>query len=68
MDLKILIDRESCDGYGNCLFVAPEIFDLDDENKVILLAEDVTAENTELIDLAINECPTRAIATGPVGP
>ena len=65
MDLKILIDRDSCDGYGNCLFVAPEIFDLDDENKVILLTEDVTDENSELIDLAINECPMRAIATGP---
>ena len=68
MDLKIIIDRESCDGYANCVFVAPEIFDLDDENKVILLTEDVTDENTELIDLAINECPMRAIATGPAGP
>lgn len=63
MDLKILVDREVCDGYGNCLFVAPEVFDLDDDNKVILLTEDVTDENSELIDLAINECPMRAIST-----
>jgi ferredoxin len=62
MSDKILIDRESCDGYGNCVFVAPEIFDLDDENLVVLLTDEVTDANRASVDLAIGECPMRAIS------
>ena len=62
MTTKILTDRETCDGYGNCVFVAPGIFDLDDENLVVLLVDVVTDQNRESVDLAIGECPTRAIS------
>lgn len=65
MTTKIHIDRDTCDGYGNCVFVAPEIFDIDDHNRALLLVEDVTDENRDTVDLAVSECPMRAISINP---
>ena len=62
MTERIHIDREACDGYGNCVFVAPEVFDLDDDNVAILLTESVDEENRAAVELAIGECPMRAIS------
>lgn len=62
MALRIEVDRELCDGYGNCVFVAPEVFDLDDDNRVRLLVTVVDESRREEVELAIAECPTRAIS------
>jgi ferredoxin len=59
---RIHIDRAACDGYANCVFVAPEMFDLDDENIATLLVDTVTDENRAAVELAIGECPMRAIS------
>lgn len=68
MTERILIDRVACDGYGNCVFVAPEIFDLDDENIAILLVDSVTDDNRSAVELAIGECPMRAISVSSDAP
>jgi ferredoxin len=60
--MRIEIDRAICDGYGNCVFVAPEVFDLDDENLVTLLVDTITDETRPAVELAIDECPMRAIS------
>lgn len=62
MNQRIVVDRDTCDGYGNCVFVAPEIFDLGDDDRVVLRAEEVTDDNHDAVDLAVGECPTRAIS------
>jgi ferredoxin len=61
MNRRITVDQEICDGYGNCVFVAPQIFDLNDDNRAVLLADEVTDDNHDAVDLAVGECPTRAI-------
>jgi ferredoxin len=46
-------------GSGNCLFHAPDTFDLDDdESKVVLLD---TRDSDDAIRAAADACPTRAI-------
>jgi ferredoxin len=59
---EISANRDLCDGYGNCVFVAPEIFTLDNQDRVMLLHTTVDQSSRDEILLAIAECPTRALA------
>lgn len=64
---KIEIDRELCIGAASCIAVAPEAFELDEENKAITkpLWSDLTDE--QLLDAA-KSCPVAAILLyGPDG-
>ena len=60
MALEIHIDRERCMGSGNCSFWANGVFDLDDEGIAVVV--DATACPEEKIVLAMQGCPTQAIA------
>lgn len=59
-ELNIKIDRETCIGTGNCIKIAPEIFEFDDErivsfkNKLETVARDVLIE-------ACTVCPVSAL-------
>jgi ferredoxin len=51
---------EKCQHYGQCVFEAPEVFRLTDEDK---LDYEATADDSERvhIQLAIDVCPMQAI-------
>jgi ferredoxin len=57
--LRIEVDRAACMGSGNCAFLAPGTFDLDDEMKAIVLDSD--GDPPEKVHLAADGCPTNAI-------
>jgi ferredoxin len=59
--MKIQIDTHLCNGYGNCIAAAPDVFDLDDENIVVLLRPVEPGDRESLIE-AIADCPVRALA------
>jgi ferredoxin len=64
---RIEIDRDRCVGSGNCLFWAPNTFDLDDGGTAVVIDPDGDGE--ELARVAADGCPTRAITViGPAGP
>ncbi|MFD0268799.1 ferredoxin [Streptomyces sp. NPDC127106] len=60
--MKVTLDPERCVGAGHCVLSAPEVFDQDDSDGVVLLldpepGEDLAAAVHEAADL----CPARAI-------
>lgn len=57
--LKIIIDRDECIGDGLCVNEAPETFELDDEDKAVLL--EGSSESRDTILEAARSCPTDAI-------
>lgn len=59
MTIKIRVDRELCIGLGNCVAVAPSVFQLDKENKAIVL--DPGSVDDEKLMLAASSCPENAI-------
>jgi ferredoxin len=59
--MRITVDTERCDSHGNCFMEAPEVFDLDDEDKVVLLDDDPREELRGAVDRAIAACPVSAI-------
>jgi len=55
----LTIDREACMGSGNCLYWAPGAFDFDETGVAVVTAG--LAGNEEQAQLAVKNCPTRAI-------
>jgi ferredoxin len=40
--MTLVIDRDRCEGHGQCAFVAPHLVHLDDAGAVVIDMEDVT--------------------------
>jgi ferredoxin len=57
--LVIEIDRELCYGFGDCVSSAPDVFELDDDEKAFVIDPN-GAPRDDLIDAAAN-CPVMAI-------
>jgi ferredoxin len=58
--IKINVDMNKCQHYGQCVFEAPKIFKLNEVDKLEYVA---TADDSELgnIEAAIDVCPMQAI-------
>jgi ferredoxin len=57
--LVIEIDRELCYGFGDCVSTAPDVFELDDEEKAVVIDPNGAARD-DLSEAAAN-CPVMAI-------
>lgn len=64
MSADLTVDRDRCMGSGQCTFYAPHTFDLDEDSIAFVLDERGDADGQ--IQMAIDVCPTRALAR--VGP
>jgi ferredoxin len=58
---SVEIDREACEGSRYCEQIAPQLFRLDDEDKAVLVVDEVPEEQRELLEEAESLCPTFAI-------
>jgi ferredoxin len=59
---KLSVDRGLCEGYANCVFQAPDVFDLADDNIVTVLTEQVAASDRMRIEEAVESCPVAALS------
>jgi len=60
--MQVVIDEEKCCGAGQCVLVAPEVFDQRDEDGiVVLLNENPPAELADDVRNAAAVCPALAI-------
>jgi ferredoxin len=57
--IRVEVDRDLCIGSGDCVATVPEVFELDDEGKAIVLDPDAAA--TDDIVEAGRNCPVTAI-------
>jgi ferredoxin len=60
-ELKIRIDRETCIATGNCIKVAPEVFEFDDEKITSFKLHLEEIDNERLIE-ACSVCPVDALS------
>lgn len=59
--LTIEIDRTLCIGSGNCVNLAPEIFELDEENLVTFTEDTPDIDQGRLVE-ACSLCPVDALS------
>lgn len=58
---KLELDRDRCQGHGQCVMVAPELFELDDDGLSTALRDDLAGEELEVARAAELACPVSAI-------
>ena len=59
MTYIVSIDQSRCIGAGNCVHIAPTVFQLDEEN-IAYLIDPGSVDDETLLDAA-RSCPTNAI-------
>lgn len=60
--MKIVVDRELCQGHAMCELEAPEIFSTPKSGTVTVLIERPGAEHADAVRAAVQYCPTRALS------
>ena len=60
MTVRITVDRDKCQGYGQCEFEAPDVFHLDDTGTSVP-ANDVDESLRADVERAADVCPMQAI-------
>lgn len=58
----IKANTELCQGYGNCVDVAADYFDIDDDGIVVLLRSEAPEADRGRAEEAAMACPVNAIA------
>jgi ferredoxin len=59
--VRVKVDHDRCEGNAVCLGIAPDIFDLDDEDYAVVKVDPVPADQEALAEQAIAECPRAAL-------
>ena len=58
--IKIEVDMDLCQHYGQCVFEAPNLFKLNDDDKLEYHAEADDSERDN-VESAVDVCPMKAI-------
>ena len=59
--MRVEVDRDRCEGNAVCVGIAPDLFDLDDEDYAVLKVDEIPADQQDLAEQAIAECPRAAL-------
>jgi ferredoxin len=60
--MRVVVDRDRCEGNAVCVGIAPELFELDDEDYVMVTADPIPSDKEALAAQAIDECPRAALS------
>jgi ferredoxin len=59
--MKLLVDRDLCEGNAMCMSTAPELFELDDDDRSRVLLDPVPPALEAAARQAVDLCPRMAI-------
>lgn len=59
--MRVEVNRDVCQGFANCVMLAEDLFELDEEGLARVKQEVVPADRVDDARMAEYECPTDAI-------
>ncbi|WP_448640844.1 ferredoxin [Geodermatophilus sp. URMC 63] len=59
--MRVTADREICVGSGQCELLAPEVFEVDDDDGAVRVLQEEPDDDSAVRD-AIAQCPTGALS------
>ena len=59
--MRVEVDPLECEANAVCVGIAPEVFDLDDEDVLHIRIPEPPPELEELVRRAVDRCPKRAL-------
>lgn len=60
--MRVHVDRDRCEGNAFCVKIAPQVFQLDDDEYAFVVADPVPAGQESLAEQAVADCPRAAIS------
>jgi ferredoxin len=62
MAMKLTVDQDKCCGAGQCVVLAPDVFDQRDEDGIVVLLDETPDESLHaVVREAASVCPAAAI-------
>jgi ferredoxin len=62
MAWKVVVDFDRCESNAVCMGVAPEVFEVRDDNFLYVLQEEPADDLRPQVEAAVAQCPTQAIS------
>lgn len=59
--MEIGVDRLACEANAVCVGLAPDVFDLDDDEELVIAPGAVPADQVERVSGAVKACPKNAL-------
>lgn len=59
--MKVVVDRDLCQGHGVCESEAPEVFSVSKQGELTVLDESPDEGQRHLVEQAVQFCPTGAL-------
>ena len=59
--MKVVADQDLCIGAGVCVMSSGVVFDQDDDGIVVVLVDDIPAEEQDKAREAVKLCPSQAL-------
>jgi len=60
--MRVAVDRDLCEANGVCAGLAPDVFDLDDEDYLHITVAEVPAGSAGEVRRAVASCPRLALS------
>jgi ferredoxin len=60
--MRVVVDFDRCQSNAVCMDVAPEVFEVRDDNFLYILQEEPPDELRPKLEEAVRRCPTQAIS------
>ncbi len=60
--MRIVVDRDLCESNAVCVRTAPDMFRIDESDRMRLLVEYPSADQLESARAAVRRCPKRALS------
>ena len=60
--MRIVADRDTCEGLGMCEAMAPELFEVGDDGTVVVHDEQPAEERRQDVTAAVDACPVLALS------
>ena len=60
--MRFVVDPDRCEGNAICVGIAPEMFELDDQEYAVVTADPIPVDQESLAEQAIAECPRAALS------
>ena len=59
--MRVEVDRDRCEGNAVCVGIAPDLFDLDDEDYAVMKVDTIPSDQEDLAEQSVAECPRAAL-------
>jgi ferredoxin len=60
--MRVVVDWDLCESNAICMAVAPEVFEVDDDDNLNLLQEEPPEELRPKVEEAVRRCPKQALS------